>query len=385
MAVDSQFAFEQVKALSYPRFILTDGEKKAEGYIKAKMKDCGLEVTTEEFQFSFFPMEVLMRLALLLQALVIFSAAFLFDKFPAVSVALCVFVIAVLCLSSRWNRLFEFAGRIGKKHVSHNVVGKMASEKGRAAVIVSAHYDTKSQLMPISVRIPLFVISMLGTLLLSLVLLVAGVARLLSFRIPASPLYFYSGVFVSIVTLSLLANVTGNKSDGSGDDASGIAAILALARAFREEKPKNLDLLFLATSGEEVGLFGAMGFVKAHEKEMDRSRTFNINIDGIGAKRAFFNSGYGIPVTRTSKKLNAYIQQISAERGIKMRGAYLPTGAAADHMPFVEHGFEAASIHSVMPFVHTKKDSIERINQKNLENAIAVVYELIKKLDAEYG
>jgi hypothetical protein len=384
MAVDSQFAFEQVKALSYPRFILTEGEKKARDYIKAKMKESNLEVTTEEFPFSFFPMEVLMRIAILLQALVIFSAAFLFARFPAVSVALCIFIIVMLCLSSRWNKLFEFAGKIGKKHTSHNVIGKMMSGKGKATVIVSAHYDTKSQFMPISVRIPLFVISLLGSLLLSFILLVAGLARLLNFQVPASSLYFYSGVFVSLVTLSLLFNVTGNKSDGSGDDASGIAAILALAKAFQEEKLKNLDLLFLATSGEEVELFGAMGFVKAHEKEMDRNRTFNINIDGIGANRAFFNSGYGIPVTRTSKKLNAYIKQISAERGVKIKGAYLPTGAAADHMPFVEHGFEAASIHSVMPFVHTKKDNIERINQKNLENAIVVIYETIKKLDAEY-
>ena len=51
--------------------------------------------------------------------------------------------------------------------------------------------------------------------------------------------------------------------NGAVDNASGIAAMLELARRLKASGPHDRDIYFLATSAEEFGLLGARAFVKA--------------------------------------------------------------------------------------------------------------------------
>ena len=49
---------------------------------------------------------------------------------------------------------------------------------------------------------------------------------------------------------------------GAADDGAGIAAMLETARAIKQSKPLQNDVIFLMTDGEEYGLYGAKGFLK---------------------------------------------------------------------------------------------------------------------------
>jgi hypothetical protein len=51
---------------------------------------------------------------------------------------------------------------------------------------------------------------------------------------------------------------------GGGDDATGVAAILEVARAMRTMAPPRHSILFLIDDGEEAGLLGAEAFVRRH-------------------------------------------------------------------------------------------------------------------------
>ena len=51
---------------------------------------------------------------------------------------------------------------------------------------------------------------------------------------------------------------------GGGDDATGVAAILEVARALRTLPQPRFPVLFLVDDGEEVGLLGAEAFVRRH-------------------------------------------------------------------------------------------------------------------------
>ncbi len=77
----------------------------------------------------------------------------------------------------------------------------------------------------------------------------------------------------------------GSKHDqifhGAHDNASGVAALLELARAFTAlPQPPRRSLLFVATTGEERGLLGAL-YYASHPLHPLRDTVANINMDGI--------------------------------------------------------------------------------------------------------
>ena len=75
----------------------------------------------------------------------------------------------------------------------------------------------------------------------------------------------------------------GSKHDqiyhGAADNAAGIAALLALARAFKDSTPRR-TVLFIATTAEERGWLGARYYAQ-HPLYPLRQTLANINIDGV--------------------------------------------------------------------------------------------------------
>ncbi len=76
---------------------------------------------------------------------------------------------------------------------------------------------------------------------------------------------------------------TGERSihNGADDNASGTAALIELARMLKSSGPQNHNYLFLAFSGEELGLFGSKYFVENPTIDL-KSVSFMINMDMVG-------------------------------------------------------------------------------------------------------
>ena len=68
---------------------------------------------------------------------------------------------------------------------------------------------------------------------------------------------------------------------GADDNASGVAALLALAQKFSQEKDLEHDIIFIATSGEEAGLLGSKYYVNREDFDAN-SIVCNLNMDMIG-------------------------------------------------------------------------------------------------------
>ncbi len=82
---------------------------------------------------------------------------------------------------------------------------------------------------------------------------------------------------------SLHANATKEHQihHGADDNASGTAAVLAMAKWIKSKKLHNYNYLFLNFSGEELGLFGSKMFVK--EQGLDSNQiAYMINMDMVG-------------------------------------------------------------------------------------------------------
>jgi Zn-dependent M28 family amino/carboxypeptidase len=83
---------------------------------------------------------------------------------------------------------------------------------------------------------------------------------------------------------------------GADDNASGTAALLELARMLMQSKFKNNNYLFIAFSGEELGLFGSKYFTEHPTIELSRAN-YMINMDMVGrlndSSRTLTIGGYG--------------------------------------------------------------------------------------------
>lgn len=75
----------------------------------------------------------------------------------------------------------------------------------------------------------------------------------------------------------------GQVYNGADDNASGTAALLAIAAWFRRHPPAS-TMMFVALDGEEEGLLGASAFVKARPVNPD-SILININLDMVSRSR----------------------------------------------------------------------------------------------------
>ncbi len=99
---------------------------------------------------------------------------------------------------------------------------------------------------------------------------------------------------------------TGEKNihNGADDNASGTAALVELARKLKSSKAKNNNYLFIAFSGEELGLFGSKYFTENPTIDL-KTVNYMINMDMVGrlndSTKVLTVGGYG-----TSSKWGEY-------------------------------------------------------------------------------
>jgi Zn-dependent M28 family amino/carboxypeptidase len=133
----------------------------------------------------------------------------------------------------------------------------------------------------------------------------------------------------------------GQVFNGADDNASGTAALLALASWIREH-PQQSSFLFAALDGEEMGLRGARAFVADPPVPL-QCVVMNVNLDMVSRseKSELYAAGtYHYPV------LNPLVTEVAARSGIKLLTGHdrpgLPPGddwtQSSDHGPFHQAG-----------------------------------------------
>lgn len=172
----------------------------------------------------------------------------------------------------------------------------------------------------------------------------------------------------------------GRKKDsilnGANDNASGVTALLMLAKYFAQKNDNKRTILFCAFAGEELGLLGSKAFVN----EVDPSAIIaGINIEMIGIPQYGTNNIFITGYDRSS--LPKILEKQLRSTAVKVR-----TGPSeekelfkrSDNFPFVEKGVPAHSIMSSdddEKCYHQPCDEIKRINIPHLTmiiNAIAI-------------
>jgi hypothetical protein len=166
--------------------------------------------------------------------------------------------------------------------------------------------------------------------------------------------------------------------NGADDNASGTAALLALAKIFKYETLKS-NILFIAFSGEENGLWGSNYFVKNPTIDL-KTVNYMINMDMVG--RLNPEKSLAVHGVGTSPSFPPVLDPINAD-SLKLVPSESGVGPS-DHTSFylqdlpVLHFFTGQHAD-----YHKPSDDADKINYEGLVQVIRYISRMIAGLDAE--
>jgi aminopeptidase YwaD len=184
---------------------------------------------------------------------------------------------------------------------------------------------------------------------------------------------------------SLAANPEGQIHNGADDNASGTAGVLELARVLASEKGKfKRSLMFIAFSGEELGLLGSGAYTKNPIAPLG-STVAMLNMDMIGRLRnsSLFIGGMGTsPVWKPLiEKLNATSQPASdagTGSGSRFQLSFGEDGfGPSDHQSFYVRDIPVLFFFTgTHDDYHKPSDTADKINAEGLKQVAEFVREI---------
>ena len=381
LAYDAKRVYQHIKRLAYPRLVGSAGEVKARGYIVQAFTAFGLEVSRETFSFTKFPAEVLPRILCGLFVPVVLSVPWLGERLPIPVCIVCLLSLSIAMLFTQWQKRFEGLYDIGRQHNSANIIATNGKKQdGNTPVLLFvAHYDSKSQILPIAVRAVAYGIAIFGLIILTVI----SVTQVLTLVWLSDPIVWSIAGITTFCLLLLQVNLTQNRSPGGFDNASGVGVMLEVARVVMARDEKK-SITFLATGAEEYGMCGALRYIQKHADEHDRNRTYVINLDGLGVGNGVnLVTRYGMPPVHTTRKLAKMFGTSGESLGVQVSERYLPIGVGLDSIPIASRGFEtvtltAGDVGSVALKIHSKQDNTDRLNVESLQQVGELITDVIE-------
>lgn len=371
---DADRAYDDARAISFPRETGSEGEKRASEIVAQKFKALGLIVSEEEFPLMLSPW-IILRIGLLTGFILLLVSRLLVNNYPTISSIIIFVLMSALLLTGPIWQIFAKKGirdPFGEEKKSKNIIAQLpppfnsplnkGGYRGVYTLILTAHYDSKSQSLSMAGRI-----LWIAAASLSLFLLFVGYLPGLNiFQDEIREAIF---LFTMLSVLVLFLNRSSNLSPGGLDNAGSVGLLIELAGILIKNPPENLNIIFVSIGAEEEGLMGAYGFIKVHSNELDPEKTFILNFDGIGIKG----------------KLRVFTR----EKGIPGSLNRLPSwptfsGLMMDHIAFRASGFKAVSLGCVSVKdafkIHTPKDQIDIISPEGISEAGTIALKAIDEL-----
>jgi hypothetical protein len=346
-----------------PRFAGSQDEAEARALCREALELAGFECTERPFEYSQWPGKWGVPVAAAAQAATIFVVArTAMQQGPLVALLVGAALYVALLFASadakrRWITAFPF-----QRASSVN----LEAGRGSPSVWLVAHLDSKSQTVPMLVRIA----SSIG---MAAVTLIATAVLLLSLRGDRNPSALWRAIEISalIAALPSILCWVRNRSPGAVDNASGVAAVLLAAQSLSSVR----DLGVLITSGEELGLAGArMWAAKA------RPGIVALNCDTVddsGGWRLMYTGA--IP-----KRIEAAAEVIPSPTVPKpVMGRMIP-GILADSMAFADRSIESVTVSrgtlSTLARIHTRRDNSIATTGSGVAEASALLAALTREL-----
>ncbi len=395
-----QQALDYARNIAKPRRVGSDGEQVLATEITNVLTGFGYHVEQQPFQF-ISALHGWIRLELVAGSLLILAMMMLRVISHWAPIPPAILLLTLIFLANPLHRWIQSTSLLpgvqpkdplsvrllswlGPRFKSTNIIASFpinSHDDAAPHLYLTAHYDSKSQTLPIPTRMVFFALFILGGFSTSTM-------TILSLLIPElSPILPYLSWVSLLFGIPLIYMDVGNDSPGAIDNASGVGLIFHLAEllAVHQELVQQLHVTLLFTSAEEEGLMGAQAYVEMNEAELGgqalKGGLYILNFDGIGTQGKLVLD----KIPRKQPKIDSlgdWVQDICAELNIPL-GRFPPIGALMDHAPFAHHGYEAISLATTGRAawsVHTRRDTVDKLHPRGFERAGRVALELIQRL-----
>lgn len=277
---------------------------------------------------------------------------------------------------------------------SQNVVGVIPPEdETKRRVVLSAHIDTH--------RTPIFYSSKTWQTLFSLLVGGAFASMALStllYTLGAVFLWDWvrwiglvaAGMEIFALLMSLHADFT-PFSPGANDDGSGIGVSMALAERLSNEPLQHTQVWLAFTGCEEAASYGILNFIQQHRDNLGKNALFIMN-DQVAAGRLNYNLSEGLIIKHKThpaalelaRQAKRELQQIEV---IEMHGI-----SYTDATPATKLGCRAIILVANPPsdsgestHWHQMSDTMEKINQDTIQDALKFSWKLLQIIDQGAG
>ena len=278
---------------------------------------------------------------------------------PRTALTLMILVAVALQVAGSWVMRQGLTKLPWGRISSANLVATPRASVQPPEIWLVAHIDSKSQTIPMLVRIASVGISVL-LYVITLGMLVAIVAMDLAGAVtplgphenPVMAVPWMTAFIGAVATIPLVVCFIGNKSQGAVDNASGVAAVTLAVELLRDRERVGV----IITSGEELGLAGARAFVS----EMPL-KGVALNCDTVDDCGWFIclNSG------RLPERLSEALARAAERTGIAVSRRGVLPGVLADNIAFTSAGWESFTLGrgnlGTLARVHTSRDRPEEI------------------------
>jgi hypothetical protein len=168
----------------------------------------------------------------------------------------------------------------------------------------------------------------------------------------------------------------GQVHPGADDNASGVAVLLELARAMKDERPRR-TVVFLAVTGEEAGRLGSKRWVAGPSSRSAARTLAAVNLDTVGRLGAGKLQVLG---TGTAGEWIHAVRGASWVTGVETK-AVPETLESSDHVSFVEAGIPAVQLFTgPHADYHRPSDTAEKVDVPGLAKVAAVAKEVVSWL-----
>ncbi|HBS88163.1 MAG: hypothetical protein A2W91_05190 [Bacteroidetes bacterium GWF2_38_335] len=161
---------------------------------------------------------------------------------------------------------------------------------------------------------------------------------------------------------------------GADDNASGVAGIIELARAFSKISTDR-SIIFVAFGAEEMGLLGSKHFVENLPVPKEKIVAM-LNFDMIGR----FEEKISVGGTGTALQFDSLLNMVSEKSKIEIVRSAEGYGPS-DHASFYSENIPVLYFNSgIHGDYHTPADSEEKINYKGMKEILGVSFELLNQI-----
>lgn len=240
----------------------------------------------------------------------------------------------------------------------------LVATRGTPRAWIVAHLDSKSQPVPMLLRVGGIVIASAALIAIA-ALAIRGMAGW------PTPHDVWRALAVAgcIATIPIVGSVVGERSAGAVDDGSGVATVLLAV----ERLPRDLPLGVLLTSAEELGMAGAQAFAS------ERAPASAINIDGVDDSGGIICMRHGL-----AARPRIGVAHAAAALGLRVRERRTIPGLLTDGVALANAGWSAVTLSrgtlATLARVHRPADSAARMHGTGITEMARLLAQAVREI-----